>query len=293
MSEAASAGSMQTNGDGGFTLLEMAIVLVIVGLIVGGVLVGRDMIRGTELRKNYGQYEAIVTAINAFKTKFGCIPGDCPNATEFFLEHAGCPDLSGASRASPGVFENDTPSAATCNGDGDNRIDAAKTVFEMTTIWQQLAAAGLIEGQFTGGMLVSGPTLLLAGSNLPAAAVANGYGWFLLDGDESVLFEWLIGISSLALVPTRIGTIMSAESFGTVEGPYTPAEALAYDSKFDDGGATTGRIMQRVSPDGPVYCTDAADETTQSSGNVGAKYLAQNAQYRDKRGCALLHLVPF
>lgn len=67
----------------GFTLIELSIVLVIIGLIVGGVLVGRDLINAASVRKQITQLQEYTTAAGAFKVKYNCIPGDCINATSF------------------------------------------------------------------------------------------------------------------------------------------------------------------------------------------------------------------
>ncbi|MGE3714395.1 MAG: type II secretion system protein [Alphaproteobacteria bacterium] len=68
----------------GFTLVELGIVLVITGLIIGGVLVGKDLIQATQIRAQVSQIDQIKTAVQTFKLKYNCIPGDCPNATSFF-----------------------------------------------------------------------------------------------------------------------------------------------------------------------------------------------------------------
>ncbi len=48
---------MKQNQQSGFTLIELSIVLVLIGLIVGGVLVGQDLIRAAKLRAQIGQIE--------------------------------------------------------------------------------------------------------------------------------------------------------------------------------------------------------------------------------------------
>ncbi len=60
----------------GFTLVELAIVLVVIGLIAGGVLVGRDLINAAGVRAQVGQIEKYQTAVNAFRLKYNGLPGD-------------------------------------------------------------------------------------------------------------------------------------------------------------------------------------------------------------------------
>lgn len=61
----------------GFTLIELAGVMVIIGLLVGGIFVGRDLIKAAEIRATINQITMFDTAIYAFRLKYGCLPGDC------------------------------------------------------------------------------------------------------------------------------------------------------------------------------------------------------------------------
>jgi prepilin-type N-terminal cleavage/methylation domain-containing protein len=54
----------------GFTLIELAIVLVIIGLIVGGILVGQDLINAAAVRAQVSQIEKYQTAVHTFQTKY-------------------------------------------------------------------------------------------------------------------------------------------------------------------------------------------------------------------------------
>jgi prepilin-type N-terminal cleavage/methylation domain-containing protein len=71
---------MTHRGRNGFTLIEISIVLVIIGLIVGGVLVGHDLIKAADVRSQIAQIEQYQTAVNTFRAKYNCIPGDCIDA---------------------------------------------------------------------------------------------------------------------------------------------------------------------------------------------------------------------
>lgn len=72
-----------------FTLIELSIVLVIIGLIVGGVLVGLDLKEMAEARAQMSQMEKFQLATTTFKLKYNCIPGDCKNAATFGLGTSG------------------------------------------------------------------------------------------------------------------------------------------------------------------------------------------------------------
>ena len=60
----------------GFTLIELSIGLVIIGLLIGGVLFGRDLIEGAAIRKQMSNLAQLDSGVNAFKMKFASLPGD-------------------------------------------------------------------------------------------------------------------------------------------------------------------------------------------------------------------------
>ncbi len=87
----------------GFTLIELSVVLVIIGLIVGGILMGRELIQASEVRSIITQASNLESQIHTFRSKYSCLPGDCASATTFF----GTTDPLGS---------------AIANGDGDGLI---------------------------------------------------------------------------------------------------------------------------------------------------------------------------
>ncbi len=82
-------------GKTGFTLIELSIIIVIIGLIVGGIMVGGSLIRQAEIRSALGDFEKINSAMNVFRQKYNCMAGDCMNATDYFPV-ASCPRVSPA-----------------------------------------------------------------------------------------------------------------------------------------------------------------------------------------------------
>lgn len=93
----------------GFSLVELSIVLVILGLLVGGVLTGQSLIRAAELRSVSTEFAKYQAAVNTFRDKYFALPGDMNNATSFWgKDNVACAAHTGTA-ATPG----------TCNGDGN------------------------------------------------------------------------------------------------------------------------------------------------------------------------------
>lgn len=68
----------------GFSLVELAIVLVVIGLVVGAVLVGQNLIFAAQIHQQVKQLQEYSMAYNTFEMKYNCIPGDCRHATDYF-----------------------------------------------------------------------------------------------------------------------------------------------------------------------------------------------------------------
>ncbi len=152
---------MSNAGPNGFTLLELSIVLVIVGLITGGVLVGRDLIEAAMIHRQITQIEQLKVAVTTFTTKFN--------------------DLPGVVRANNAATFGMTPrSGALGHGDGDGIRDACDNSSasylgcESALFWNDLSTAGLISESFTAAtdtQLAVTPDQL--NNFLPAAVLGN------------------------------------------------------------------------------------------------------------------------
>lgn len=123
----------------GFTLVEVAIVLVIVGLLIGGVLKGREMITNAKLKRIEGDHTSISAAMFSYQDRYLQLPGDDSGASDRFSVYA---------------------AADPVNGDGTGTIDGAwdATASADITATQQpetnlfyahLRAAGFLPGSGT------------------------------------------------------------------------------------------------------------------------------------------------
>lgn len=130
----------------GFTLVELSIVLVIIGLLIGGVLKGKSMIDNTKQKRLKSDVDGIVAATYNYQDKFGFLPGDdTTNLTAAPLSVAGC-----------------------AGGNGNGVIDTAERI----CAWRALIATGFISGDKTKTALADvakktpfGSTYELRGAN--------------------------------------------------------------------------------------------------------------------------------
>ena len=120
--------STQWRRQQGFTLIEIAISLVVISLILGGVLKGQELIDSARVRSLATEVTGIRAAWYSFQDRYRSLPGDFPN-----------------SRAQI--------DSATVPGNGNGKIDDGQ---ERASVWQQLAMAGFISGNFDGAQSGTG-----------------------------------------------------------------------------------------------------------------------------------------
>ena len=229
----------------GFTLLELAIIIVIIGLIAGSFFVGQSLIRSAQIRDTMGQVSQYVLAYNNFMDKYKALPGDLTTATNLWgIDSGGCPS---AVTGLPATTYSTAVKKETCNGDGDGYIAAsAATSYEMFRSWQQLSASGMLNGTISGSFNGISDTsagtqnVAVIGVNVPASSVRGG-GFTTLfmsvaaDESDTNRFGFIHGhIISL-------GTAVSGSyTYGAL---LTPAEALSVDTKMDDGLPGSGTVQ--------------------------------------------------
>lgn len=114
----------------GFTLVEIAVVLVIIGLLLGGVLKGQELIASARVRNMADQQAGIQSAYFGFIDRYRAVPGDMPQ-----------PDADDAIQAT-----------VSTGGDGNGKVDAGgATVWtEPNAVWEHLSKAGFMKGSYNG-----------------------------------------------------------------------------------------------------------------------------------------------
>jgi len=187
----------------GFTLVEIAIVLVIIGLLLGGILKGQEMINQAKIKNVVSDFSGISAAYYGYQDRYRAIPGDDPNA---------------ATRWTGGV---------TAAGDGDGQVGGAYNVTcpaavvaatpESCKWWDHLRRAGFVAG--SGGQqpfnAVTGLLGVQTGNGASPVAATLG-----TDGSATGGFAGLIVCS--ANLPDKI--------------------AIAVDTQMDDGVPVSGTV---------------------------------------------------
>ncbi len=146
----------------GFTLIEMAVVLAIVGVLAGGILAGTKMIEASRLKRVPMEASAYASAFEQFKVKYSQYPGDYTEAARIWGRADGGTDLYGSCASAGSDISSSNPQA-TCNGNGDWRVIGNETF----RAWQQMANAGLVTGKFNGLNGSGGSGHAVAGYNVP------------------------------------------------------------------------------------------------------------------------------
>jgi len=226
----------------GFSLVELSIVLVILGLLTGGILAGQSLIRASELRSVTTDFNRYMAATQTFRDKYFALPGDLNNATSFWgTSPGGC----------PGNSTTPASDARTCDGNSNGIINA----LEAYRYWQHLANAGLIEGTYTGvsGGAVTTYTSLI-GTNVPSSKLSN-----------AAFSTWTRDSTNAGNTNEFAGEHGNLYFFGgaiadgiTAGAVLRPEETWNIDTKMDDGRPGYGKVLgYRIST-----CTNAGTPTT-------------------------------
>jgi prepilin-type N-terminal cleavage/methylation domain-containing protein len=138
----------------GFTLLEVAIVCVIIGLLFASVLKGQELIHSSRVRALASMQDGVKAAFFGFQDRFRAYPGDYSRATL---------DIDGA----------------TVNGDGNGQIEVAgagTAAREDIAVWEHLSRAGFMSGSYTYNSTPSAATSLTNSFGSPVQlAYDNAY----------------------------------------------------------------------------------------------------------------------
>ncbi|MBN66673.1 MAG: hypothetical protein CMM94_03795 [Rickettsiales bacterium] len=229
----------------GFSLVELSIVLVILGLLAGSIVIGQNLIHGAEINRTISQTQQYVSATNAFREKYNALPGDMRNATDYW-------GAAGGGGTGAACFTTESFGEATCNGDGDGRIHtpAGGTGVwangETFHAWKHLANAGLIEGAYSGVSNDSSDFEVNGGYNVPSHALSEignfiffyigyidaGDGWYFPGNYKNTL--------------VIAGSVLGGGTRHGRHAAISTKEAYNIDRKIDDSFPSTGQLRAPI-----------------------------------------------
>jgi prepilin-type N-terminal cleavage/methylation domain-containing protein len=208
----------------GFTLVEIAIVLVIIGLLLGGVLKGQELINSAKVKNMAVDFRNIPLFIYGYQDKFKALPGDHATVVSVIPGAATCtPAAAGLCAPGDGVIN------GTWNAD---LADAAKN--ETLMFWQHVRLAGLAAGPTTITDTGYRPTNADGGLiGIESGGAANG-GAYIQNGVITAGPPTTIA----AQVPVAYFTPTYLVCSSGILGKY----AKQLDTTLDDGEGATGSI---------------------------------------------------
>jgi hypothetical protein len=227
-----------------FTLIEVCIVLIVIGLISLSIILGSDLIEQAKIRKAIYEVDSYKAAINTFKLKYGELPGDVSpdNADSFNFE-----PRSGIRGSGDGneLIEYCNPQAFP--------ITADYMGCELLLFWRDLSDAELINDKFSLGTdtTVNNAIAKDIENYFPVSKAFNNSFIVMVGKDEGIGFgNYLEDIANKnMLFFTGIsGSGASGEIISS--SPITPLQAESIDRKLDDGLPLTGNVKSISSTGG-------------------------------------------
>jgi prepilin-type N-terminal cleavage/methylation domain-containing protein len=253
----------------GFSLLEVSVVLTVFGLIVGGVLVGKDLIESAKTRALISDINRYNSSIDTFKELYGKFPGDYEYATITLSSSAVNGDGNGYITGTRSTFQGDpysanfsTPSSILTNVYGGTASG------EFVQLFYHLYLANLTTVPFDGSYGV-----VKLGVNLPAMSTGSG-GMLFYHSPLDYKPYWHLGIVPTTSSPTlRFKNVL------------TPGQAYRIDYKMDDGDPTAGKVIA-VSTIDAIYSDVStalsccgADQCFYSTGDISSSSTAARLYY--------------
>jgi prepilin-type N-terminal cleavage/methylation domain-containing protein len=194
----------------GFTLVEISIVMIIIGLLIGGTFGGMKLIENMQINSTVQMLNAIESSAITFKDTYGRLPGDMPNT---------------AAR-----LPNCTVAPCATGGNGDRRLDASLAMLaaitdtsERFTFWHHLQAAGITS------LGIKNTTDMNFGEGQPETAL--GIGLRMAFGAPNNHWSLITN------------TIANATGYATEDLMLNGQILMALEAKMDDGKPQMGRIQ--------------------------------------------------
>lgn len=228
-----------------FSLIELSIVLIVIGLLIAGITGGASLIKSSELRSVMGEARGYAVAVNAFYSQFNALPGDYSTVIGNGLA-----------------------------GDNDSTIEyyraASAAGSESANAWVVLRTIGAVDTISLEAPVDAGTTAPVFGSTAPASKIKSS-GWAfdyrtLSEGASSPsAANQNVVVLTAAIGDPTAGTNTLVQGTNVATAAITGSDALAVDSKIDDGYAQTGKVRGLNIGSATSGCYDSSTTTSTSA----------------------------
>ncbi|OQW69976.1 MAG: prepilin-type cleavage/methylation domain-containing protein [Methylotenera sp.] len=172
------------NKQTGFTLIELAIVLVIIGLLLGGVLRGQELINSARVKNITRDFQNVQVYVYGYQDRFKALPGD-DRIANTHLAGATAPPVANAN-----------------NGRIDGAWDSSTVTDESYLFWQHVRLAGLAPGSTVTGAAEFEPRNA-AGGRIGIQSIAAGFNTITgMQGAYAVCSDLILGRDATQLDTT-------------------------------------------------------------------------------------------
>ena len=235
----------KTNMQKGFTLVELAIVMTIIGLLIGGILKGQELMDNARVSATVAQEKGYEAATTTFRDTYSAFPGDVPSAN---TRIPGCDGTTykcqvAAATAGDGVIGANTWGTAygiqgTAAG---YAAGAAAQADEPQMFWMHLLKANLISGVTDAALLAATPAAWAV--THPEAKMGGGFIAGYANGTAPPGSVALAGTGPSGTVLVIEQAPLTALTTTASIQVMNPSRAAQIDRKLDDGKPATGFVQ--------------------------------------------------
>lgn len=227
-----------------FSLIELSIVLIIIGLLIAGVTGGASLIKSSELRAAMSEARGYSVAVNGFFAQFNALPGDYKTAVNGSI-------VAGSTNGANSKIEYYVSDVTTYTS-------------ESVVAWDQLIKTGAIDSTLSLTLTAVG-TAQVAGTQMPASKIKFA-GWHF-DYNTTSLQNVIVLTGTTGAASGTTNTLVNGTTVAT--GSLIGTDALSIDTKIDDASGSTGKV-RAVNPGSSTCHSSGVYVTTSSSSKVCA-----------------------